>query len=63
MLKIKEHLKDYLPEEAKRSKNATVYLWRDVIWVIWGKDSENGGKKIMKAAPAHLREIYEQIFH
>ena len=32
LLKIKEHLEDYLPEEAKRSKNATVYLWRDVIW-------------------------------
>lgn len=63
LLKIKEHLKDYLPEEAKRSKNASVYLWRDVIWGIWGKDSENGGKKVMKAAPAHLREIYEQIFH
>ena len=63
LLKIKEHLGDYLPEEAKRSKNATVYLWRDVIWGIWGKDSENGGKKTMKAAPAHLREIYEQIFH
>lgn len=63
LLKIKEHLGDYLPEEAKRSKNATVYLWRDVIWGIWGKDSENGGKTIMKAAPAHLREIYEQIFH
>ena len=63
LLKIKEHLGDYLPEEAKRSKNATVYLWRDVIWGIWGKDSENGGKKVIKAAPAHLREIYEQIFH
>ena len=63
LLKIKEHLKDYLPEEAKRSKNASVYLWRDVIWGIWGKDSVNGGKKVMKAAPAHLREIYEQIFH
>ena len=63
LLKIKEHLKDYLPEEAKRSKNASVYLWRDVIWRIWGKDSVNGGKKVMKAAPAHLREIYEQIFH
>lgn len=63
LLKIKEHLGDYLPEEAKRSKNATVYLWRDVIWGIWGKDSENGGKKVMKAAPAHLREIYEQLFH
>lgn len=63
LLKIKEHLGDYLPEEAKRSKNATVYLWRDVIWGIWGKDSENCGKKVIKAAPAHLREIYEQIFH
>ena len=63
LLKIKEHLGDYLPEEARKSKNAPVYLWHDVIWGIWGKDSENGGKKIMKAAPAHLREIYEQIFH
>lgn len=63
LLKIKEHLGDYLPEEAKRSKNATVYLWRDVIWGIWGKDSENGGKKVIKAAPAHLRDIYKQIFH
>ena len=63
LLKIKEHLKDYLPEEARKSKNAPVYLWHDVIWGIWGKDSENGGKKVMKAAPAHLREIYEQIFH
>lgn len=63
LLKIKEHLGDYLPEEAKRSKNATVYLWRDVIWGIWGKDSENGGKKVIKAAPAHLQDIYKQIFH
>ena len=63
LLKIKEHLKDYLPEEVRRSKNVPVYLWHDVIWGIWGKDSVNGGKKVMKAAPAHLREIYEQIFH
>ena len=63
LLKIKEHLGDYLPEEARKSKNAPVYLWHDVIWGIWGKDSVNGGKKVMKAAPAHLREIYEQIFH
>ena len=63
LLKIKEHLKDYLPEEVRRRKNVPVYLWHDVIWGIWGKDSVNGGKKVMKAAPAHLREIYEQIFH
>lgn len=63
LLKIKEHLGDYLPEEARKSKNAPVYLWHDVIWGIWGKDSVNGGKKIMKAAPAHLRDIYKQIFH
>ena len=63
LLKIKEHLGDYLPEEARKSKNAPVYLWRDVIWGIWGKDSENGGKKVIKAAPAHLRDIYKQIFH
>lgn len=37
LLKIKEHLGDYLPEEAKRSKNATVYLWRDVIVGDLGK--------------------------
>ena len=63
LLKIKEHLKDYMPEEARRSKNASIYLWHDVIWGIWGKDSVNGGRKVIKAAPAHLREIYEQIFH
>lgn len=63
LLEIKAHLEDYLPEESRRSKNAKAYLWQDVLWALWGKDAENGGSKVTKAAPAHLREIYEQIFH
>ena len=62
LLEIKGHLEDYLPEESSVDKKALVYLWRDVLWAIWGKASENGGSKIIKAAPAHLRERYEQIF-
>ncbi|MFR0767204.1 MAG: DUF6138 family protein [[Eubacterium] siraeum] len=63
LLEIKGHLEDYLPEESSRYKKAKAYLWQDVLWAIWGKDSENGGSKAIKAAPAQLRERYEQIFH
>ena len=38
-------------------------LWRDVLWAIWGKHSENGGSMVFKTAPAPLRERYEQMFH
>ncbi|MEI3363203.1 MAG: hypothetical protein V8R75_12045 [Oscillospiraceae bacterium] len=38
------------------------WSWRDVLRGIWGRASENGGSKIIKAAPAQLWERYEQIF-
>lgn len=62
LLEIKGHLEDYLPEESSRNKKALAYLWRDVLWAIWGKDSENGGSKVIKTAPKELTEKYQQVF-
>lgn len=62
LLEIKEHLEDYLPEESGRDKKALAYLWRDILWAIWGKDSGNGGSKVIKAAPNELRERYRKVF-
>lgn len=39
-----------------------VYLWRDVLWAIWGTASENGGSKVIKTAPKELKEKYQQVF-
>ena len=61
LLEIKEHLEDYLPEGAGSDKKAPACLWRDVLWAIWGKDSQNGGK-VIKTAPEELREKYRQVF-
>ena len=62
LLEIKGHLEDYLPEENFRDKKVQDFLWQDVLWAIWGKDSENGGSKVIKAAPEELREKYQQVF-
>lgn len=61
LLGLKEHLEDFLPSNrsCEREKN---YLWRDVLWGIWGQAAENGGGKVIKSAPEHLRDQYEQIF-
>ena len=61
LLEVKGHLKVYLPEESSRDKKALADLWRDVLWAIWGKDSENSSK-VIKTAPKELREKYQQIF-
>lgn len=61
LLEIKGHLEDYLPTESERDKRARDYLWRDVLWAIWGSASENGGK-VIKAAPKELKEKYQQVF-
>ena len=50
-LEIKGQLEYYLSEESGSNKRALDYLWRDVLWAIWGKDSENGGSKVIKSAP------------
>ena len=62
LLEIKGRLEDYLPEEGARDRRARDYLWREVLWAIWGKDSENGGSKVIKSAPKELKEKYQQVF-
>ena len=62
LLEIKGHLEYYLPEESGNDKRALAYLWRDVLWAIWGTASENGGSKVIKTAPKELRERYQEIF-
>ena len=63
LLTVKRNFSAYLlPEEDKDPKVRAIAL-QSLIWAIWGKDSENGGRKVIKAAPAQLRELYEQIFH
>ena len=62
LLEIKGHLEHYLPEESGNDKRALAYLWRDVLWAIWGTVSENGGSKVIKTAPKELKEKYQQVF-
>ena len=62
LLEIKGHLEDYLPEEGAHDLRARDYLWREVLWAIWGQASENGGGKVLKAAPKELKEKYQQVF-
>ena len=62
LMEIKGHLEYYLPEESGNDKRALAYLWRDVLWAIWGTASENGGSKVIKSAPKELRERYQEIF-
>ena len=62
LLEIKGHLEYYLSEESGSNKRALAYLWRDVLWAIWGTASENGGSKVIKTAPKELKEKYQQVF-
>ena len=62
LLEIKGHLEDYLPEENCQDKRYQDFLWQDVLWGIWGQTAQNGGGKVIKAAPAELREQYQKIF-
>ena len=62
LLEIKGHLEDYLPEEGAHDLRARDYLWREVLWAIWGQASENGGSKAIKSAPKELKEKYQQVF-
>ena len=62
LMEIKGHLEYYLPEESGNDKRALAYLWRDVLWAIWGTAYENGGSKVIKTAPKELKEKYQQVF-
>lgn len=62
LLEIKEHLEYHLPEESDRNQEDKACLRRDVLRTIWGKESENGGGKVIKTAPKELREQYQRVF-
>ena len=62
LLEVKGHLEDYLPEENCQDKRSQDFLWQDVLWGIWGQAAQNGGGKVIKAAPEELRERYQEIF-
>lgn len=62
LLDLRKQLGDYLPKDFRNNERTQAYLWRDVLWGIWGQAAENGGKKIIKSAPVHLLKQYEQIF-
>lgn len=62
LLEVKNHLDEYLPEENCQNKREQDFLWQEVLWGIWGQAAENGGSKVIKAAPKELKEKYQQVF-
>ncbi len=62
LLAVKRRFPDYLlPDERKDAKFQAI-AWQSLLWAIWGKDSQNSGSKVIKAAPEELREKYQKIF-
>ena len=62
LLAVKRRFPDYLlPDERKDAKFQAI-AWQSLLWAIWGKESQNGGSKVIKAAPEELREKYQKIF-
>ena len=62
LLAVKRRFSAYLlPEEDKDPKFRAI-AWQSLLWAIWGKDSENGGSKVIKSAPEELKEKYQQVF-
>lgn len=62
LLTVKPRIGAYLLPDERSDKRFCAMIWRDVLWAIWGKDSENGGSKVIKAAPEELKEKYQQVF-
>lgn len=61
LLEVKAHLADYLPEDSDRDKRSLEFLWREVLWGVWGSMSLEKSKKLITQAPEHLRHIYRQV--
>ena len=62
LLTVKRRFSAYLlPEEDKDPKFRAI-AWQSLLWAIWGKDSQNGGSKVIKTAPKELKEKYQQVF-
>ena len=62
LLAVKRRFSAYLlPEENKDPKFRAI-AWQSLLWAIWGKNSENGGSKVIKTATKELKEKYQQVF-
>lgn len=62
LLAVKHRFSAYLlPEENKDPKFRAI-AWQSLLRAIWGSSSENGGSKVIKAAPEELKEKYRQVF-
>ena len=62
LLTVKHRFSAYLlPDERKDTKFQAI-AWQSLLWAIWGKDSQNGGSKVIKTAPKELKEKYQQVF-
>ena len=50
-------------EETEASPEEVLqYAWETVCYVVWGKASAKDGQKVVEAAPAELRELYQIVF-
>ena len=63
LLAVKHRFSTYLQPEENEDPKFRAIAWQSLLWAIWGQAAENSGKKIIKSAPVHLRERYEQIFN
>ena len=62
LLTVKHRFSAYLlPDERKDTKFQAI-AWQSLLWAIWGKDSQNGGSKVIKTVPKELKEKYQQVF-
>ena len=59
---VKRRFSAYLLSEENKDPKFRAIAWQSLLWAIWGPSSENGGSKVIKAAPEELREKYRQVF-
>ena len=62
LLAVKRCFSAYLLPEENGDPKFRAIAWQILLRAIWGKDSENGGARAIKAAPPELRERYPEIF-
>ncbi len=62
LLAVKRRFSAYLLSEENKDPKFRAIAWQSLLWAIWGPSSENGGSKVIKAAPEELREKYRQVF-
>ena len=61
-LAVKRRFSAYLLPEENEDPKFRAIAWQSLLWAIWGKNSENGGSKVIKTAPKELKEKYQQVF-